>query len=244
MHYGLAGDEQLTSSVETMTSEKIMSSSPTTSTVAATNATPKISTLTFKGEKTYTIQAAKLDDALNPKSASHIAFGTYKVSTDLKPNKEASLTFAKDGTVTFVEDGKQWKGKGAEFAKLALKQNVVTKQTLYVHANSLNIRDNPNSSAKSVGKLLRGDKVEVLYISKEGWATLDGNKYVMASSGYLAKGKPAPLKKTVAPPAKPTASTPDQPPPPPQDTEAGPPVGMILGGLAAVAVLYYFFTRK
>lgn len=126
-------------------------------------------------------------------------------------------------------------------------QTKVQPKTMYVHATSLNIREKASSAGTSLGKLLRGDKVDVVNITSDGWALLSTGKFVMAKAGktiYLAEDKPKPLKKTAKPAPAPTASTPDQPPPPAQDTEDGPPVGMIVGGLAAVAVLYYFFTRK
>ena len=117
-------------------------------------------------------------------------------------------------------------------------QTKIPTTTLYVHATSLNIRDKASSSAKSLGKLLRGDKIEVVNITSDGWALLPGGKFVMAKAGktdYLAKSKPAPLKKTVKPTPAPAPQADDQPPPPPQDTESS-----ALGIIVPVSVLALF----
>jgi hypothetical protein len=127
--------------------------------------------------------------------------------------------------------------------------------TMFVHAISLNIRELPSSSSKSIGKLLRGAKVEVVSVSKDGWALLapvvgdkpGATRYVMAKAGktdYLSAKKPAPLKPTVKAPPAPTAATPDQPPPAEQDTQPGLPVGLIAGGVAAVALLYFWMRGR
>ena len=131
--------------------------------------------------------------------------------------------------------------------------------TMYVEATSLNIRETPSAQAPSVGKLVRGDKIEVAEILKSGWARLAPKagdkpgvaKYVLARAGvgkltknYLTAKPPAPLKPNVPPPPAPTPAMPDQPPPPPQDTQEGMPVGMMVGiALLGIAVVY-FLTKK
>ena len=120
-------------------------------------------------------------------------------------------------------------------------QTKIPTTTLYVHATSLNIREKASSSSKSLGKLLRGDKVEVVSITSDGWALLPSGKFVMAKAGktdYLAKSKPAPLKKTVKPPPAPMPQAADQPPPPPQDTESSNTTTLILGAVGLATVLY------
>lgn len=125
--------------------------------------------------------------------------------------------------------------------------------TMYVHATSLNIRDKASSSAKSMGKLLRGAQVEVVgSITPAGWALLANavgeppslKKWVLAKAGktdYLSKSKPAPLKKTVKPPPPPQPQTEDQPPPDPALTERP---EFVLPVLGVLLVAYLWVTRK
>ena len=123
-------------------------------------------------------------------------------------------------------------------------QTKIPTTTMYVHATSLNVRDAASSSAKSLGKLLRGDKVEVVSITPDGWALLPGGKFVLAKSGkidYLSKSKPAPLKKTVKPPPPPKPQAEDEPPPDPALTERP---AFVLPVLGVLLVAYLWVTRK
>ena len=134
-------------------------------------------------------------------------------------------------------------------------QTAVPTTTMYVHAQSLNIRDKASSSAKSIGKLLRGAQVEVVgKVTPDGWALLANavgeppalKKWVLAKAGktdYLSTSKPAPLKKTVKPPPAPTPQTPDQPPPPPQDTESSA-LGIIVPVSVLALLLLLWMRRK
>lgn len=65
----------------------------------------------------------------------------------------------------------------------AVSKELAAGDTWYVNTDSLNIRDYPSTEGNQIGKLYRGEEVEILALAEDGWvqihsATMDG--YVKA----------------------------------------------------------------